>query len=131
MHTVLTTFHWIDLILKFTWPIILFSDAFFRTKEPYRRRTQRGRHYRWTTKQFGPWGPTPLVVMGWAFAIVCILTPAGRLGNDVVLIYLGGALVIDWITGSEDPPYKRWLASLSEAVKKLKVEQPKPVFSPT
>jgi len=124
MRIVLTTLHVIDLALRFTWPIILFAECYFRTKDPYRRRTQRGRHYKWTVKQFGFLGPAPLVMGGWTFALACIFTPAGRLGNDVVLIYLAGALVIDWITGSDDPPYKRWLASLSEAVKKLKISPP-------
>lgn len=124
MTLVVTIFHLIDLILKFTWPIILFADVYFRTKNPYRNRTQRGRHYKWTVKKFGLWGPTPIVMSAWLFAIACIFTPAGRLGNDVALIYLAGALLVDWITGSEDPPYRRWLASLSEAVKKLKIEPP-------
>lgn len=124
MHIMFTAFHVIDRVIAYGWPIILFSDAFFRCKEPYRRRTERGRHYKWAMSKFGLWGTLPLILIGWTFAIACIFTPAGRAGIDAMYVYLVVALVVDWITGSDDPPYRRWLASASDAIKKLKISPP-------
>jgi len=122
MHIVLITLHVIDRIVAYGWPVILFGDLFFRTKTPFRQRLQRGRHFKWTLKHFG--GPGIIVMGGWIFAIACVFTPAGRLGFDTVYVYLAVALIVDWITGSDDPPYRRWLASASDAIKKLKISPP-------
>jgi len=59
--------------------------------------------------------PIMLALVGMAFALG---TP------DPIYfywVYVAIVAVVDWVTGSDDPPYKRWVASLS---KKLKINPP-------
>lgn len=129
MNLLFTIYHMVDLVIISVGWIILFADLYLRLCPPHDKRMERGKHARWAHRMFGPWGRFPVWFVFWSFGVVTAFTPARAVGRDVFLIYLGGAVAIDWITGSDDPPYRRWLASLSKAVEKLKIKpSPRPVI---
>lgn len=113
-----------SLIMTFVWPICFFTDLYLRNSQRHKRRMQRGKFYLWELRTFG----FPFMFL-WDFPILCaflgmVLALHSNSPAHVWWAYVGITCAIDWITGSEDPPYRRWLASLSEAVKKLKIEPP-------
>jgi hypothetical protein len=48
---------------------------------------------------------------------------------DAFYTFLLVTAVVDWITGSDDPPWRRWQESASAALKKLRIQPaPQPVI---
>jgi len=117
----LTVWNLYMLIMMFLWPTIWATDMFLRHINPYRRRMQRGKFYRWELRTFGPlwyglWEfPIMLCLFGLAFIFKMM-----EFGY-IFWTYVGIVCAVDWITGSDDPPYKRWVASLT---KKLTISPP-------
>lgn len=121
MGLVLTAWNLLMFVMIFLWPLICLTDCFLRNRDPYKRRMQRGKFYRWEQRTFGPvWAcvwevPVIFAALGMSFAL-----------NSTAPIYLYWIYVaivgaVDWITGSDDPPYRRWVGSLS---KKLTINPP-------
>jgi hypothetical protein len=129
MSTISTFFHVLDGVITYTWPIIFSLSLYLHHVERHRRRLERGKFSKWKYRTFG--GP----YADWHFFLYCefpalvvllgsALTINSRWPAHLWWIYIGVRDAVDWITGSDDPPYRRWLASLSDAVKKLKIEPP-------
>lgn len=113
-------------------PIVL-ADFWLRHFLPYVNRMRRGKYTRWLIRTFGMTGDN-LFRLGWLFCIAMPIMfvapePFVTLGLVVYWTYMAVTLAVDWITGSDDPPYRKWLAA---AKKKLTISAPpKPVIDLT
>lgn len=121
MSLLLTPWHIFTLVMTFVWPICFIADLVLRTFDPYKRRMNRGKFTRWEIRTFGSgwrhlWDMPILTGL-----IVLTFTQHVMWPVHLWWAYIGVTCAIDWITGSDDPPYRRWLA---EAVKKLKISAP-------
>lgn len=117
--------HWIDTTIKYGWWLIACADVYLRWVEPHRRRMRRGKAYAWEMRTFGPFG----VVLGTFMVISMAITESAVFGTrwvaDAFWIYIAVCCAIDWLTGDDDPPWKRY----SEKAKKL-LERLKPIPEP-
>ncbi len=121
MAAVLAFFHWWNTAITYGWPIILAADWFLRSVEPHKRRMRRGKWFCWQVRTFGPFG-----VFLWEFPLLGIMI-AGCIAfrsawpANIWWTYIAVGCAVDWITGSDDPPFKRWVEA---AKKKLTIAPP-------
>jgi hypothetical protein len=112
------------------WVLILAGEMFLRHGPP-RRRMQRGKYWRWTIRQFGPiWTDLPIRVFA-AMSVLALFTATGQKWPlDVFYFYLVITAAVDWITGSEDPPWRKLSRAGAEILKKLRWQPaPQPVVN--
>lgn len=108
------------LIVAGGWILILSSDMFLRNVPPYSRRMMRGKYSKWSMKTFGLLGDLPVrMVVGGGGLAGAIATDSAWF-ITIFYLYLLSTLIVDWITGSEDPPWRRWAKSGAELLKKLR-----------
>ena len=112
------------------WAPIWVVDFFLRNVLPFKRRMERGKHFRWTARLFGPYMSyhVPRLVLAFSTLPLMMATHVSW-PVDVFYVYLSSAAAFDWITGSDDPPWRRWKESASAALKKLRIAPaPQPVI---
>ena len=111
------------------WAPLWIVDFFLRNVQPHRRRMERGKHFKWMARAFGPLSyHAPRMVLATAMLPPMMLTDAVW-PIDAFYGYLVATTSVDWITGSEDPPWRRWKESASAALKKLRIAPaPQPVI---
>lgn len=112
------------------WVIIWLTDWFLRYIPPYSRRMARGKYARWAQRQFGLLGHSvPLMFMAAAMLVFYVSTD-WVWPIDMFYVFLAVTCAIDWITGSDDPPWRRWAKSGAEILKKLRIEPaPEPAIN--
>lgn len=127
--SVLSILHYIDMVLgNGGWVAILVIDWYLDNR--HRARMDRGKHRRWARRfcgrMFGLFGEVmghTLIFLVLAFGLVipvCVATDS-TMTASVFWLYILAVDIYDFITGGEDPPWRRWLASLS---KKLVIQPP-------
>lgn len=111
------------------WALLWVADFFLRNVQPHRRRMERGKHFKWMIRAFGPLSyHAPRMVLATVLLPPVMITGAAW-PIDVFYGYLVATTSVDWITGSDDPPWRRWKESASAALKKLRIAPaPRPVI---
>jgi hypothetical protein len=118
------------MTVMFGWPLILGMHCFGRNEGWWiGRRLCRGKYWRWVRRQFGPTEDIFIFLSMFFAAIATKIAFDSMVGSDVVYGYLAICLIIDWITGSEDPPWRKLSRAGNKLLEKLK-PMPKPVFQP-
>jgi len=127
MSGLLLTFH--HFLMLGGWVVIWLGDFFLRHVPPHSRRMQRGKYFRWTIRTFGLMADAPPRIFLAVAMVAFFITTHQDWPLDVFYTFLAVTAAVDWITGSDDPPWRRWKESASAALKKLRIQPaPQPVI---
>lgn len=119
-----------QLILSGGWVLILCLDMFLRIVPPYSRRMRRGKYSKWIFRKFGNLNDAPIRLAMVATMIAGLTATGSKWFVSVFYMYLVVTMAVDWITGSDDPPWRRWAESGAEILKKLRIQPaPQPVIN--
>lgn len=110
------------------WILILFADLFLRTVPPFSHRMRRGKYSRWVFKKFGLFGDLPIRMPLAAGMLAGSLATSGYFFVDVFYIFLAVITIVDWITGSDDPPWRKLEAAANKLLERIK-PMPEPVVN--
>lgn len=123
----LSILHWIDVYFQlggwvpiwvFDWYLALFHSE----------RIRRGKHRRWAERRFPPLGVVFIYLVLVSTGLAAWLALDTPWVAHFFWIYLFVSDVYDFITGSEDPPWRRWATSLSERIKLVIQPPPRPAI---
>lgn len=117
-------FHWLHEVVRVTWIPILAADWILRSKDPWRRRMMRGAYSRWERRTFGFFGATMVLIPYVLFALPVYYALGWEWPVDLFYLYLLVALLIDWFTGGDDPPWRKARRGASWLVERLRIAPP-------
>lgn len=120
--------HAIDTFCKYGWPAVLGMDWYLRIGQRYRRRMARGKAFRWERRTLGPQSGLVVTAIVLPVQVAEWIASGTWYVTDAFIIYVAVSCVIDFITGDDDPPYRRWLTSLSQRIKFSVSPPPRPII---
>lgn len=120
---ILNAMHLLHETVKVTWIPILAADWILRSRDPWKRRMARGAFSRWERRTFGFFGASMVLIPYVLFAIPAFYLLGWEWPVDLFYLYLLMALVIDWLTGGDDPPWRKAKRALGR-VRKLRIAPP-------
>lgn len=132
MNLLTTIFHAYTTSMMFAWPIILALDTFGRSWGHIGRRLSRGIYWRWLMRKFTIFGGLyhSMMFCGITFVLIPLSMVYDDAGDEVIAAiysYIGALLLIDWITGSDDPPWKKLARAKNKLLANIK-PMPRPAI---
>ena len=110
------------------WPIILIMVVFIRPgNNRIGRRMQRGVYWRWNVRTFGTllrWADFPVYLMVMFCQLGLVIATGGQAGNILAYTFFTITLFVDWVTGSEDPPWKKLAREANKLLDRIKPVPP-------
>lgn len=119
--------HLVDNFLRYGgWLVILFMHFYFDSfHEP---RMERGKYRKWARRHFPESGHHTIYWIMLLSCIPAVIASGSRWPSHSFWIFIFATDIVDFITGGEDPPWRRWAKSLSERIKLVMAPPPRPAI---